>query len=165
MGQKIRTTVTMLVLVGILCAGAWYGWTRLSEAGASFAGDGEGTPDAPCTTPEPVTARARQTVVSVYNSGAPTGTGGILMDALEARGFQRGALANAPDDVQVSGLEVWATDRDSAQAQLVARQLRGAEVQEHATTPGPGVNVFIGRGFKSLRKAPRQITVEPEPTC
>lgn len=165
MGQKIRTTVTMLVLVGILCAAAWYGWTRLSDAGASFSGDGEATPGEPCTTPEPETARAQQTVVSVYNSGAPTGTGGILMDALEARGFQRGAVANAPDDVQVNGLQVWTTDPESAQARLVARQLRGAEVEEHATTPGPGINIFIGREFNSLRRAPRQMTIEPEPTC
>jgi hypothetical protein len=163
--RKIRTAVTMLVLIGILCAGAWYGWTRLSEAGAEFTDDPAAAPSEECATPDPVTARAGQTVVSVFNAGAPTGSGGLVMDALEARNFQRGALANAPSDVDVDGLEVWATDIESPEAQLVARQLRRAELVQRLTTPGPGVNIIVGREFDSLRKAPRRLTVEPEPSC
>lgn len=164
MARKIRTAVTMLVLVGILCAGAWYGWNGLN-AGRDVEAEPEATPSPECTTPEPVRARARGTLVSVYNAGAPTGTGGQVMDALNARGFTRGEIDDAPEGIEVRGVVVWTDEPDSAAARLVARQLRRAKVRERVNIPGPGVNIFYGTEFTGLRKAPRNLTVQPEPTC
>ncbi|HET7327621.1 MAG TPA: LytR C-terminal domain-containing protein [Nocardioidaceae bacterium] len=154
----------MLVLVGILCVGAWYGWTGLS-ADRDIQAEPEATPSPACSTPEPVTARARNTLVSVYNAGAPTGTGGLVMDALNARGFDRGEIANAPRGITVRGVVVWTDRPDSAAARLVARQLRQAKIRERANIPGPGVNIFYGTEFTGLRKAPRKLTVRPEARC
>lgn len=164
MARKIRTAVTMLVLVGILCAGAWYGWKGLTaEPDADV--EPEATPSAECTTPKPVTARAKNTLVSVYNAGAPTGTGGQVMDALNSRGFDRGDIDDAPRGIEVRGVVVWTDQPDSAAARLVARHLRRAKIRERVNIPGPGVNIFYGTEFNGLRKGPRKLTVQPEPSC
>ena len=166
MARRIRTAVTLLVLVGILCAAAWYGWTSLNPGGdADGDAEPEATPTQQCTTPEPVTTRARNTLVSVYNAGAPTGTGGLVMDALNARGFGRGTIDFAPRDIEVRGIVVWTDKPDSPAVRLVARQLRSAKIRERVNVPGPGVNIFYGVPFTGLRKAPRTITVQPEPNC
>jgi len=154
----------MLVLLGILAYGGWYGLTALADS-PEFDLWAEAEPSVECTTPEPETARRKRTIVSVYNAGAPTGRGGRLMDALTARGFQEGAVDNAPDGMRVRGVVVWSDDPQSASTQLVLRQLRRARVEERASSPGPGVNIFIGREFTGLRKGPRKVTVQPEPSC
>lgn len=164
MARKIRTAVTMLVLLGILCAGAWYGWTGLTAAREAGA-EPEAEPSPTCTTPAPVTARTKDTLVSVYNAGAPTGTGGLVMDALNRRGFDRGEIDDAPRGIEVRGVVVWTDRPDSAPVRLVAKHLRRAKIRDRVNIPGPGVNIFYGTEFTGLRKGPRKLTVQPAADC
>jgi LytR cell envelope-related transcriptional attenuator len=161
--SRLRTTVTMLVLIGILCAGAWYGWTGLTVGDVEA--EPEAEPTAECTTPRPVRVRARDVLVSVFNSGAPTGTGGRVMDVLNRRGFLQGEVEVAPDDILRRGAVIYTSDPRAPEVQLVARQFRRPVIEENATPPGPGVNVFIGAEFPGFRAPQLRIRVRPEPDC
>jgi hypothetical protein len=153
----------MLILVGILCAGAWYGWTGLTSDDVQA--EPEAEPTAECTTQKPVRVRTRDVLVSVFNAGAPTGTGGRVMDALIRRGFLRGEIDFAPDDIFRRGTVVYTADPQAPEVELVARQFRRPVIEKNATPPGPGVNVFIGAEFPGFRAPQLRIRYRPEPIC
>ena len=176
MRRQITSTVTLLVLIGILVVGAVWGWRQLFS---SVPGLGLAQPSPTCTT-EPVkggeTIHSRQVTVSVYNGGTRSGLAGKTMDELAKRGFGRGDIGNAPTNVQVVKVQVWSTVQNDAEAQLVARQF-GKDVKVTYTSEdlGPGVDVLVGDDFRHLaKKAPRSIElqqpggvcvpVEPSPT-
>ncbi|MPZ62466.1 MAG: hypothetical protein GEU93_14470 [Propionibacteriales bacterium] len=163
--NKLRTFVTLVVLIGILSAGAYYGWRGLG-GGAVLGLGGDTADDRPevCTTPEE-TVRTRGTRVSVYNAGAASGTATRVMDALTRRGFREGVLADAPEGIEVRGVVLWVADREAARTKLVRRQFRFARVVERRNRLGPGINVLVG-GFRSLAEnSPRRITVELPEQC
>jgi hypothetical protein len=146
----------MLVLIGIVVAAAWYGWNGLTSDPDEVQPQ---TVPTDCPTPQAVRVRADRTVVSVYNAGAPSGAAGEAMDVLTGRGFRRGALDDAPNDMTVSGTMIWFPNAAAAEVQLVARQFRRPLIQQHPRPPGRGVNVFIGSDFPGWRKARRAMIV------
>ncbi len=165
MARHIRTTITMLVLLGILVAGAWYGWQGLQRGDASApTGANRTATPAPSPTCEPATTRTvrpAQIQVSVYNAGAPSGTAGEVFEALTDVGFRPGQLGNAPDDIAIDrpGILIWGPE-DSAEARLVRKQFRRARMLARTDLLGPGVNVLIVGPFEGLRdQAPRRLRV------
>lgn len=162
MVSHLRTTVTMLVLLTIVAAGAWYGWNGLrgDSAGAGSSDD----PASACETPAPVVTRAGSVTVSVYNGGAPSGTGGRVMAVLTRRGFQRGAVEIVPDGSTVEGTEIWTRTPGSARVKLVRQHFEDSTVVAKKG-PGPGVNVVLGKDYGGTKPGPRELTVQPEPTC
>lgn len=169
MGRRLITAATMLVLLALLVAGAYFGWVGLTR-GWDF-GDGSATADdeatSSCTTPPPVTVRARQVRVSVYNAGAPGGQATATMDALSEQGFREGELTDAPAPVDVNGFVVVPGRKtDPGAVELVQRQLPQARVAERRKPLGPGVNVLVGRQFPGLaRNAPTSIEVPQPEVC
>ncbi|MDQ4007337.1 MAG: LytR C-terminal domain-containing protein [Actinomycetota bacterium] len=169
MGRRLITAATMLGLLALLVAGAYFGWVGLTR-GWDF-GDGSATADdeatSSCTTPPPVTVRARRVRVSVYNAGAPGGQATATMDALTDQGFREGELTDAPEPIDVNGFVVVAgRTTDPAAVELVQRQLPQARVAERRKPLGPGVNVLVGRQFTGLtRNAPTSIKVPQPEVC
>ncbi len=163
--SHVRTTITMLVLLGIVVGASWWAWTTLQD-GRTATEEPAATPSMVCTTPPPKKTTAKKVLVSVYNAGAPTGTGGEVMDALNRRGFKRGEIDVAPHDANFDGVVVWTPKPQSAAVQLVVKQFRRARILDRPNPPGPGVNVMVGSEFESLKpKAPRQVTVASSPEC
>jgi hypothetical protein len=169
LSRSLRTAVTMLFLLGVLAGLAYFGWVGLTEGWfddrSSAVEEAEPTPE--CTTPPPVTVRAKRTRVSVYNAGAPEGQAGQVMDALVGQGFRPGELADAPDPIAVDGIVVWRRGAEAGEVRLVERQFRGARVVDGRRRPlGPGVNVLVGMDFLDLAQdAPRRIRVTPPRVC
>lgn len=168
MGRHVRTTITMLVLLGILVAGAWYGWEGLQSGGPSAAVETETptpttpTEDANCPPAGPRRLRAVQVQVSVYNAGAPSGSAGETSDALVEQGFRRGEVGDAPDSLEVGrrGIAILTAEPDSAPVRLVRRQFGRPQVLERDRSLGPGVNVLVAEAFDGLRRnAPTLIRI------
>jgi LytR cell envelope-related transcriptional attenuator len=167
--RELTTTVTMVVLIGILVVGAVWGWRSLFAE----------LPETDLTVDEPAPTceteridagqkiRTRQVRVSVFNAGSRSGRAGETMDALIDRGFQPGDVGNAPSDAEVRRVQVLANDAKDPRARLVARQFgKGVKVQVAEEDLGSGVDVLIGDRFTGLSKAPRSIRVkQPEQVC
>lgn len=167
--REITTAVTLLVLCGLLVAGAVIGWQKLFTD----------LPDAPTPVAEPSPScssegvqkgdllRSSQVVTSVFNAGSRSGLAGETLDALTKRGFERGEVGNAPDDVDVRRVQVWASRRNDAEARLVALQFgKRTKVKVSKLDLGPGVDVVVGNKFRGLEKAKRSIKVQkPQQVC
>ena len=166
MRRQVTSTITMLVLIGLLGAGAVWGWQQLfAEV------PGLGGPKAQiCSTREVKGGEkinTRQVTVSVFNGGTKSGMAGKTQDMLAKRGFGKGNVGNAPSDVQVRKVQVWSTVENDGEAELVARQFgKDVKVAVSEQDLGPGVDVIIGNAFRRLVKAPRTIELQhPEKVC
>ena len=169
-GRTAVSAVTMVVLIGLLVAGAWFGWQSLSaplpgedeepaERSRSRCDDGWSKGDVIVT---------GDVTVSVWNAGSRSGLADQTMSELTARGFQRGDVGNAPTELEtVQFVRVLTEARRDPAAQLVALQF-GANtlIQEDAEDLGPGIEVIVGDRFVGLVDAPREVTARrASPGC
>lgn len=166
MGRHLTTAVTMFVLVGIVVFAAVWGWNSLFAEVPSaddVAGEAEPTCDAKVLRAGQK-LKARDVQVSVFNAGGRSGLAGETLDALTQRGFASGEVGNAPSDIEVRRVQVWSTVENDPRARLVALQFGGTTRVHFADEDfgAPGVDVFVGNGFKSLAKAPRALKVDGE---
>lgn len=155
--RMITSAVTLLVLVGVVIGGVWYGYQEFTKPLPSFSVE----PEQECTTVEGGSElTSEQITVSVYNASDRSGFASKTLTRLERRGFQPGSVGNAPSGTQVERVEVWAQDADDPAAQLLARQFgKRTEVVEKVEPLGPGPDVVVGPKARRLKKAPRQVTV------
>lgn len=160
--RQITTTVTMLVLCGLLVAAVVWGWQSLSAPisdGQSTAQAGDGS----CTTKRARAdrrLRSAQVRVSVFNGGTQSGLADTTLAALGARGFKIGDVGNAPTDADVSRVEIRSTTRRDVAARLVAQQFgKKVRVSVSEEDLGPGVDVIVGNDFRRLAPAPTTIRV------
>jgi hypothetical protein len=166
--RRLRTAVTMVVLIVILVAAAYFGWLGLTQGwlGGSETTAAEKVPTRSCTTPPPVTVQTRSVRVSVYNAGAPSGQATEVMEALADQGFVQGELTDAPERIEVEGIVLWPGDADPDAVQLVRRQFDRVRVAEKPEPLGPGVNVLVGDDFDGLApQAPRSIDIAQARRC
>ena len=149
------TAVTLLVLVGVLLAGAYVGsralFAPLPSDGAAASGCEEGLRRGERVRPRDVT-------VSVYNAGTRSGLADRTQEQLVGRGFVAGEVDNAPEGAGVRLVRVLAPRRDDPAARLVALQFgRRTPVQVSRDDLGPGVEVLVGDRFRRLVEAPQVI--------
>jgi hypothetical protein len=167
--RHVITTVTMLILIGIVVLGAVLGWRALF---AELPEDSVSTEEpVPSCIPETIgpneKVRSSQVRVSVFNGGTKSGLAGETLDALARRGFVEGDVGNAPADVNVRVVQVWSTEENDPRARLVARQFgRNVKVRFSDEDLGVGVDVVVGDRFEQLVKAPRSFRVKkPREVC
>jgi hypothetical protein len=156
--RRVLTTVTMLVLLGLLAVGAVVGWRALSAPA-----DGSGEADAPrCAegVQRGEKLAAREVTVSVFNAGNRSGLAGQTIEQLSSRGFLEGEVGNAPGSLaSVRVVRVLAPNRNDPAARLVAVQFGpNTFVQQSEEDLGPGVDVVVGDDYVGMVKAPRTIT-------
>jgi hypothetical protein len=161
--RAITSAVTMMVLIGMLVAGAVWGWSSL------FAPLPEDATSAVQPTPTCATqivrpgkkVRSGQVRVSVFNAGSRSGLAGQTLDALVDRGFLPGDVGNAPEDRKVRKVQVWSTVENDPRARLVARQFgKKVKVRFSDEDLGAGVDVIVGDRHRNLVKAPRRMNVD-----
>jgi len=168
----VTTAITMIVLCMILVIAGVVGFNTLfAPLPGSDDEDPSATPSETCAV-EPVKEgrrlRSRQVVVNVFNAGTRGGLAGTTMDALRERGFRGGTIGNAPEGTKVRRAQVWIAEGEEDAGRLVARQFGP---RTPVITPDDdsvaGIDVVVGNGFRSLKRAPRSIKVqqEVEGTC
>ncbi|HLL08699.1 MAG TPA: LytR C-terminal domain-containing protein [Nocardioidaceae bacterium] len=163
--MKLRTPITLFLLLAVLAGGAYYGWQALTSPTADpTVAEPSTNPDKKSCPPEGSSRvlRADDVRVSVFNASSVDGLAGETMAALNRRGFQLGEVGNAPDSSVVPTVEVRSVDPRSPEARLVARQFGvKATRMSRGDDLGPGVDVFVGSGFDGLvPKARAKLTVK-----
>jgi hypothetical protein len=160
MSRRLLTTVTMVVLLGLLAVGAVVGWRALSapaDGSAEEAGPrcAEGVQRGEKLTSGEVT-------VSVFNAGNRSGLAGQTLEGLVSRGFLEGDVGNAPGSLaQVRVVRILAPSRDDPAARLVAAQFGpNTFVQQSDEDLGDGVDVVVGDEYVGMVKARRSITAK-----
>jgi hypothetical protein len=109
-----RTPITMVVLLGILVGGGWWGWNSLTNSSA----------EQNCVEQKLPNNRLvpKQVVVNVFNGGAKAGTAQRTADELRKRGFNIKKVANEPKGNKTDVVAVRGTAADSPEVRLVAGQ-------------------------------------------
>jgi hypothetical protein len=168
--RHLTTGVTLVVLVGILCVMAIWGY-KSATAPVESSGTPSSTATPTCDPQQQQVSRflrRNEVTVSVWNSGKKSGRARDTLDLLERAGFKPGQVGNAPDGVSSDRAVVYSTKTDDPAAELVARAFGKATQVVHSDEEmGPGVDVVIGDKFKRLDpKAPKRLKLpKPEVTC
>lgn len=93
--RLVRTPLTLLVLLGVLAYGAWWGYTNVLR-------ETPPPPPARCV-PQQVKAgelRSSQVTVSVFNGGTKKGLAGDVGRSLRQRGFKVQRTSNTDEKIQ-----------------------------------------------------------------
>ncbi len=153
---RIRTGVTLLVLVGLVLAAVAYGYRSLTKPlpGSSTALCTDASLDkGDLLYPD-------QVVVSVLNAGERSGLASRTMTALTERGFSRGSVADAPRGADVATVQIWTDDPRSPAVRLVRDNLGRKTTEVVRRDPvTQGIDVVVGDGFDDLVKARQRIRV------
>ncbi len=149
--MRLRTPLTLLVLLGILLGGAWYGWATITSPD-------EDEPTARPVRAEPTCStsqvykkgtriKAKTITVNVYNAGLISGLAGDTLEALVDQGFRRGNADNAPLGVNARNVTIVTNADNSPQVSLVARQFEGPVRVIKGDPIAKGVTVIVGDAF------------------
>jgi LytR cell envelope-related transcriptional attenuator len=155
--RHLLTGVTLLVLIGLVGLGAYYGYKALfSPVGDSVTASTDECDDG---LRRGETVRTRDVTVSVFNAGSRAGLAARVQEQLVGRGFLAGTTDNAPDGTGVRFVRVLAPSRQDPAARLVAVQFGDrTAIQRTRDDLGPGVEVIVGDRYGGLeRGAPRRL--------
>ncbi len=159
---RLRTPLTLLVLLGLLVGTSWYGVRKLLEP-PQLSPPGRCTPALVTTAPRGAAAvvRLNQVRVTVFNApGGRPGLASATSSTLQNRGFQTGAAGN--DREEFTGVaKVRAADPRLPSVALVLAQVPGATFQK-ITKDDPSVELVLGPRFRNL--APKFPTSVPVTT-
>jgi len=154
-----RTPVTMVILLGVLAGGGWWGWNSLINSSA----------EPTCVEQKLPNNRLvpKQVVVNVYNGGAKAGAAGRVADVLKKRGFNINKIANEPNGDKIDIVSVRGATDNAPEMQLIAGQLNQKALTVGDDRTDHTVDLVIGAGFGSLRlKGIPSVAVPPDsPVC
>jgi ribosomal protein S8E len=154
----IRTPLTLLVLLGILCYGAWWGWKNIVAPPQT-------APPPPCV-PTKVTdkeLKTSQVTVRVFNGGDKKGLASEVTRALRSKKFN--VLDPANTDQSVTKTLIIGNGAKNPEVLLVKSFFKGAVVEADGRTDHT-VDVLVGNkygGFNS--KAKTAYPVETSTVC
>src|SRR4051794_11684742 len=140
----VRTPLTLLILLGILCYGAWWGWKNVVAPP-------EKTPPPQCV-PTKVTdkeLKSSQVTIRVYNGGDKKGLAGEVTRALRAKDFN--VLDPSNTSTKVGTTVVIGNGTKNPEVLLVKSFLKKAVVKADGRTDHT-VDVLVGNkyaGFNS----------------
>jgi hypothetical protein len=161
MTARLRSAATMVGLAVLLLVGVVWAWSAVTEPFP------EGEEVATCTATtvdEGEKVFPAQVTVSVLNAGEREGLANRTMTELEAVGLGKGHLANAPEDTDVSGVEIWAEDLKNPAVRLV-RSFLGKDAKLVRRDPQlPGVNVVVGEDFPGVTKGRKSVAAKEQTT-
>jgi hypothetical protein len=156
--RAVRTPFTLLVLLGVLCYGAWWGWTNvIREVPAA--------PPAPCVKQKVAKGQLKSTqvIVSIYNGGDKRGLAGDVGRAMRSRGFKVQRTANTGEKVQKT--TIVGASAKNPEVLLVKSFFKNAEVRPDKRVDG-SVDVLVGNRYSGFNKnAKTTYTVKTATVC
>lgn len=155
--RLVRTPLTLLVLLGVLCYGAWWGWTNVIR-------EVPPAPPTPCV-PTRVNGalRSQQVTVNVYNGGDRKGLAGDVARSLRQRGFRVPRAANTGEKVQQTVIQ--GAGAKNPEVLLVQRFFRKSTVRVDKRADH-SVDVLVGNKYAGLDpSAPATYKVKTRTVC
>lgn len=156
--RAVRTPFTLLVLLAILCYGAWWGYTNVIRGVPA-------APPTPCVD-QPVTKgklSSSQVTVSVYNGGEKRGLAGDVGRSLRGRGFKVQQTGNTGEKIGKTVI-VGANAKDP-EVLLVKRFFKDSVVRADKR-PDRSVEVLVGNKYGGFDKtAKTTYTVKTSTVC
>ena len=156
--RAVRTPFTLLVLLGVLCYGAWWGWTNvIREVPAA--------PPAPCVdTKVPKNQlKSSQVVVSVYNGGDKRGLAGDVGRALREKGFKVQRTTNTGE--QIERTVIVGAGAKNPEVLLVKGFFKKSEIRVDKRVDN-SVDVLVGTQYGGFnKKAKTSVPVRAKSVC
>lgn len=150
----IRTPLTLLILLAILCYGAWWGWKNIIAPPQK-------TPPPPCVPTKVAnkSLKTSQVTVRVYNGGDKLGLAADVTRTLRAKGFN--ALDPSNTDQKVESPVIVGAAAKDPEVRLVKSFFIGAKVKADHRTDHT-VDVLVGN--KPVHINPKAKTSYPVKT-
>ena len=156
--RAVRTPFTLLVLLGVLCYGAWWGYSNVIR-------EVPPAPPAPCVEQKLPKNRLKssQVTVSVFNGGDKRGLAGDVGRSLRERGFKVQTTTNTLQKVQETVIVGAGTK--NPEVLLVKRFFKDAQVKADKRVDG-SVDVLVGNRYGGFnKKAKTTYTVKTSKAC
>ena len=144
----IRTPLTLLVLLGILCYGAWWGYTNVLRPVPP-------TQPTPCV-PQRVSdgeLRSSQVTVSVFNGGSKKGLAGDVGRSLRDRGFKVQRTSNTGEKIRQT--IIVGAGAKNPEVLLVKGFFKKAKIKVDKR-PDHSVDVLVGNDYGGFNKGASQ---------
>ncbi|HYP43838.1 MAG TPA: LytR C-terminal domain-containing protein [Propionibacteriaceae bacterium] len=156
--RLVRTPLTLLVLLGVLAYGAWWGYTNVLK-------ETPPPPPAKCV-PQQVKAgelRADQVTVSVFNGGTKKGLAGDVGRSLRQRGFKVQRTDNTDEKIQRT--VIVGAGAKNPEVLLVKGFFKKAVVKADKR-PDHSVDVLVGNDYAGFnKKGKATIKVKAKAVC
>ena len=154
--RRWTTPLTLLMLLGLLGWGLWWGWGQLTRPPQI-------APPPPCVTQSASVLASGQVTVRVYNGGQTAGLAGQITEQLKNKGFVTKSPSNT--DEAVAGTIVIGASIDAPAVVLVAGFFPEVELRADGRTDGT-VDVLVGDAFAGFNDAaPVEIGVPGGTVC
>ena len=143
----VRTPLTLLVLLGVLCYGAWWGYTNVLRPVPP-------TPPTPCvnTRVNAGELRSNQVTVSVFNGGSKKGLAGDVGRSLRTRGFKVQRTTNTGEKIQQT--VIVGAGAKNPEVLLVQSFFKDATIKVDKR-PDHTVDVLVGNDYGGFNKKAR----------
>ena len=156
--RAVRTPFTLLLLLAVLCYGAWWGYSNVIR-------EVPPAPPAPCVEQKLPKNRLKssQVTVSVFNGGDKRGLAGDVGRSLRERGFKVQTTTNTLQKVQKTVIVGAGTK--NPEVLLVKAFFKDAEVKADKRVDG-SVDVLVGNRYGGFnKKAKTTYTVKTSKAC
>jgi len=154
----VRTPITLLLLLGVLCYAAWWGYTNVLRPISP-------APAQPCVDQSLTKGQLKssQVTVKVFNGGNKRGLAGDVGRALRGRGFNVVRTTNTAE--KISKTVIVGADPKNPEVLLVKGFFKGAVVKGDKRADHT-VDVLVGNKYGGFNKgAKRTYTVNAETLC
>ena len=156
--RAVRTPFTLLVLLGVLCYGAWWGYSNVIR-------EVPPAPAAPCVDQKlpKNQLKSSQVTVSVFNGGDKRGLAGDVGRSLRERGFKVATTTNTLQKVQKT--VIIGAGTKNPEVLLVKAFFKDADVKADKRVDG-SVDVLVGNRYGGFNKnAKASISVKTPTVC
>ena len=154
----VRTPITLLLLLGVLCWGAWWGYSNVLKAVPKI-------PPPPCveqTVPKGQ-VKSSQVIVKVYNGGDRKGLAGNVRRDLQAKGFKVTVAANTGE--RISKTVIVGAAAKNPEVLFVKSFFKDSVVRADKRNDG-SVDVLVGNKYGGFNKDAKNVyTVNTETVC
>jgi hypothetical protein len=156
--RMVRTPITLLVLLGVLCYGAWWGYTNVIKPAPPI-------PPTPCVNQRVSQGelKSSQVVVNVYNGGTKKGLAGDVGRSLRSRGFRVTKTSNTGQ--KITKTVILGAGAKNPEVLLVKGFFKDAQVKVDKR-PDHTVDVLVGNDYGGFnKKAKDSLRVKTRTVC
>jgi len=134
--RMLSTPITLIILLGLLAAGVWWGYKSVSARVVH--------PATPCVTVPMTDLSTSAVTVNVYNSGSQRGLAARVSATLANGGFMIGTVGNSDNGILT--VLIMGAAADDPEVQLVAAWFVEPEIQTDGRADHT-VDVYVGNSF------------------